>query len=204
MRKKPSKFGVCGSWGPTPTIWLTQVIALVALREIVFILGQSPPIWRRYGVLKFSKVLFMVALWNRADHYIFLSWLCKVLQKIQNDRNLQISGFVQLQEDYKTAQKISEKRPPRGTEAPGKSDKCGISAFWAKFAFTPDLDDWWQTFYDVLYCIQSTVVCRSAKFGLSFVEIWTHKHRVRHEYAKIVATRVQVQTSVSTQITAQA
>jgi len=33
---------------------------------------------------------------------------------------LQISGFVQLQEDYKTAQKISEKRPPHGTGPPEK------------------------------------------------------------------------------------
>jgi len=67
--EKPRNMGFGAVWGSPPygahtPIWPVRVIALMALRKTVFILGESAPIWGRYGVLKFSKLLSLSPVWQ--------------------------------------------------------------------------------------------------------------------------------------------
>jgi len=48
-------------------------------------------------------------------------------------------------------------RGPHTVQKPAEeSDKCGVLAFWHNCgeAFSPDLGDWWQTVYGILYYVQ--------------------------------------------------
>ena len=71
-------------------------------------------------------------------------------------RSLRLNGFVELQGDYKTIQKILGQGFPTGHSPLEKSAKFAILPFWTIFgpACSPDLDECWQSVYAVLYYVQ--------------------------------------------------
>jgi len=146
--EKPRNLGFGALWGSPPYGAITPDLTgpsyspVAPEKNSFYSGGIGPQLGEMWGFEIFKITVFEPSL-------------AKSRQKARNDVNLQICGIVQLQGNYKMAQKIWAKGPLQGAGAPGKSEQGGILAFRPNFgeAVTPDLDDWLQNVNGVLHSV---------------------------------------------------